>query len=84
MSYDDQKKDHFSIDPASVAATRAELLKIVRGNSIAEAAVEGFSDWEAVEAMERLLTVATSETSSMRKEGSIDSRLREAFGLTEG
>lgn len=78
-SHGEERKDRFSIDPASVAATRAELQEIVRGNAIAEAAVEGFNDWEVIEAMERLVAVATSETAAINEERSIN----RAFGLTE-
>jgi hypothetical protein len=49
----------FSIDPQSVVVHRAELLEIVRGQPLAEAAVEGFSDWQVVAAMERLWAAAT-------------------------
>lgn len=62
MSHDEQKKNRFNIDPASVAAMRAELQGIVQGNPIGEAAVDGFNDWQVIEAMERLWTAATSET----------------------
>lgn len=46
------------IDAASVATARRELRSLVRGNPIAEAAVAGFSDWEAVQALERMWSVA--------------------------
>ena len=46
------------IDAASVATARRELRSLVRGNQIAEAAVAGFSDWEAVQALERMWSVA--------------------------
>jgi|SoimicmetaTmtLPB_FD_contig_31_94365_length_334_multi_3_in_0_out_0_1 hypothetical protein len=45
------------IDPESVRQSRRELAQIVRGNPIAEAALEGFSDWEVVEALERMWAV---------------------------
>jgi hypothetical protein len=45
------------IDPESVRVARRALAEIVRGNPIAEAALEGFSDWEAVEALERIWAV---------------------------
>jgi hypothetical protein len=51
---DRHKAARFSIDPEGVAKARAELCEIVRGVPIAEAAVEGFSDWQVIEAMERL------------------------------
>jgi hypothetical protein len=46
--------NRFSIDPKSVAKARAELREIVKGIPVAEAAVAGFSDWQAIEALERL------------------------------
>lgn len=57
----DQGGIRFGIDPESVAAMRAELQEIVRGTPIAEAAVEGFSDWQVIEAMERLWAAGTSD-----------------------
>ena len=49
-----RKAAKFSIDAESVAEARAELHNIVQGSPIAEAAVEGFNDWQVIEAMERL------------------------------
>jgi hypothetical protein len=54
MDADHGKAAQFSIDPESVASARAELREIVKGIPIAEAAAEGFNDWQAIEAMERL------------------------------
>ncbi len=54
MDADRRKAARFSIAPESVAQARAELREIVKGIPIAEAAVEGFNDWQAIEAMERL------------------------------
>jgi hypothetical protein len=54
MNASSHEQSRFAIDPQSVAAARAELAEVVRGIPIAEAALEGFSDWEVVEAMERL------------------------------
>jgi hypothetical protein len=54
MDAERRKAARFSIDPESVAEARAELREIVKGIPVAEAAVEGFSDWQAIEAMERL------------------------------
>ena len=53
-----EKPVQLSIDAESVAAARKELQAITRGNPLAEAAVAGFSDWEAVEALERMWAVA--------------------------
>ena len=47
--------ERLSIDPRSVAAAREELRAMVRGVPIGEAAVAGFSDWQVIEAIERLL-----------------------------
>ncbi len=58
MSNGSEKPVQLNIDAASVAVARRELKEIVRGNPIAEAAVEGFSDWEAIEALERMWAVA--------------------------
>jgi hypothetical protein len=55
---DGQQQPRFSIDPKSVAQARADLQAIVKGIPIAEAAVEGFSDWEAIEGLERLWAAA--------------------------
>jgi hypothetical protein len=57
MSADDHKRMQLRIDPESVRQSRRELAQIVRGNPIAEAALEGFSDWEVVEALERMWAV---------------------------
>ena len=57
MSDDDRKHMQLRIDPESVRQSRRELAQIVRGNPIAEAALEGFSDWEVVEALERMWAV---------------------------
>ncbi len=48
------KHSRFGIDPKSVAKARAELRAIVKGVPVAEAALAGFSDWQAIEALERL------------------------------
>jgi hypothetical protein len=53
----DRKPGQLPIDPESVRVARQTLADIVRGNPIAEAALEGFSDWEAIEALERLWAV---------------------------
>jgi hypothetical protein len=53
----DRKPGQLPIDPESVRVARRTLADIVRGNPIAEAALEGFSDWEAIEALERLWAV---------------------------
>lgn len=47
-------KLRLEIDPASVRAARSELRRIASCSPIAAAAVEGLSDWQAIEAMERL------------------------------
>ncbi len=65
------ERAHFSIDPESVAAARAELREIVQGAPIAEAAVEGFSDWQVIEAMERFWAVAISEIDAKVVHGAI-------------
>lgn len=52
-------RDRFEIEPAAVADYRAQLAEMVRGVPVAEAAVEGFSDWQVVEAMERLWAAGT-------------------------
>jgi hypothetical protein len=57
MSHGDRKHLQLRIDPESVRQSRRELEQIVRGNPIAEAALEGFSDWEVVEALERMWAV---------------------------
>lgn len=54
MDADRRKAARFNIDAESVAKARAELREIVKSTPIAEAAVEGFNDWQAIEAMERL------------------------------
>lgn len=54
MDADRRKAARFSIDAESVAKARSELREIVKGIPLAEAAVEGFNDWQAIEAMERL------------------------------
>jgi hypothetical protein len=54
-----------SIDPESVEATRSELEEIVRGTPIAEDAVDGFSDWQAIESMERLWAAAQPDASDV-------------------
>ncbi|MCW2988892.1 MAG: hypothetical protein JWM24_1830 [Solirubrobacterales bacterium] len=61
MTGDPPNSLRLSVDPQSVAAARADLRAMVRGNPIAEAAVEGFNDWEVIEAMERLWGAATSD-----------------------
>jgi hypothetical protein len=53
MCDSDRKPVQLRIDPESVRHARRTLAGIVRGNPIAEAALEGFSDWEVVEALER-------------------------------
>lgn len=54
-----------SIEPDSAAAARAELREMVRGVPIAEAAVEGFNDWQVIEATERLCTQPCSPAASV-------------------
>lgn len=54
MDADRRRAARFSIDPGSVAEARAELREIVKGVPVAEAAVEGFNEWQVIEAMERL------------------------------
>jgi hypothetical protein len=49
-----ETNEHFNIDPESVATARAQLLEMARGMPVAEAAVEGFTEWQVIEAMERL------------------------------
>jgi hypothetical protein len=46
------------IEPETVVQVRRALAEMVRGNPIGEAAVAGFSDWEAIEAFERMWAVA--------------------------
>lgn len=53
--------DRLEIDAESVAQYRQELREMVRGNALGEAALEGFSNWEVVEAFERMLTVASPQ-----------------------
>jgi hypothetical protein len=57
MRDSDRKPVQLRIDPESVRHARRTLAEIVRGNPIAEAALEGFSDWEVVEALERMWAV---------------------------
>ncbi|MGB7588687.1 MAG: hypothetical protein WBM00_08265 [Solirubrobacterales bacterium] len=59
MGHGQQKTERFSIDAESVAAYRAELQKMAHGQPLAEAALEGFSDWQVIEAMERLWAAGT-------------------------
>ena len=47
-------KLRLDIDPTSVRAARSELRRIASGSPIAAARAEGLSDWQAIEAMERL------------------------------
>jgi hypothetical protein len=58
---DNADKVRLSIAPRSVAEARAQLRAIVRGIPLAEAAVEGFSDWQVIEAVERCWAGATTE-----------------------
>ncbi len=67
-----QTSVQLGIDPASVAGARRELRKMARGNPVAEAAVEGFSDWESVRALERMWSVALEDESA--KAGREESR----------
>lgn len=62
----EHRSARFGIDPESVTASRAQLREIVRGTPIAEAAVEGFSDWQVIEMMERLWAVGTSESEPLK------------------
>jgi hypothetical protein len=48
----------FAIDAKSVAGYREQLKAMAHGMAVAEAAIDGFSDWQVVEAMERLWAVA--------------------------
>jgi hypothetical protein len=48
------------VDAESMKRHREELTEIVKGNAIAEAAVEGMTDWEVVAALERLWAVGIS------------------------
>ena len=57
-----RRVDRFSIDPTSVADYRVQLREMARGVPIAEAAVEGFTDWQGVVAMERLWAAGTTCT----------------------
>jgi hypothetical protein len=50
----------FSIDAKAVAAYRVQLRKMAKGFPIAEAAVDGYSDWQVVEAMERMWAAGTA------------------------
>jgi hypothetical protein len=50
----------FSIDPIAVAAYRVQLREMARGVPIAEAAIDGYSDWQVVEAMERTWAAGTA------------------------
>jgi hypothetical protein len=47
-------EQRFSIDYKAIAAYREQLRAMCRGVPLAEAAVADFSDWEVVEAIERL------------------------------
>jgi hypothetical protein len=53
------RKVRFAIDADNVAVYRAQLKAMTHGTPIAEAAIDGFSDWQVVEAMERMWSVAT-------------------------
>jgi hypothetical protein len=53
-----RREDRFSIDPTSVADYRVQLREMARGVPTVEAAIEGFSDWQVVVAMERLWAAA--------------------------
>jgi hypothetical protein len=54
-------KPKLKIDEASVRARREELAAIVKGSKLGEAAVEGMTDWEVIESLERLWEVGTSD-----------------------
>lgn len=54
MSSHSDNRLRLGISPKSVKAARAELKKIVNGIPAAEAAVDGFNDWQVIEATERL------------------------------
>jgi hypothetical protein len=55
------RSERFGIDPESLASYRAELRLMAAGSPIAEAAIEGYNDWQVVEAMERLWAVGTAD-----------------------
>lgn len=64
MDANRRKAARLSIDQESVTDVRAELREIVKGIPLAEAAVEGFNDWQAIEAMERLRAAKPMRPSS--------------------
>jgi hypothetical protein len=47
-------RQRFSLDPDSVAGYREQLRAMAAGIPFAEAAIEGFSDWQVLRAIERL------------------------------
>jgi hypothetical protein len=53
--------DQLSIDPETVAAARAQLRAMAEGIPVAEAAVDGYTDWQVIEAIERLWTAGVSD-----------------------
>ena len=52
------KEGRFSIDPEAIADYRKQLRTMAQGSPIAEAAVGGYSDWQVIEAMERMWAAA--------------------------
>jgi hypothetical protein len=51
----------FAIDANSVVGYREQLKAMAQGVPPAEAAIDGFSDWQVVEAMERMWAVAAMD-----------------------
>jgi hypothetical protein len=47
-------RQRFSLDPDAIAEYREQLRAMAAGIPIAEAAIEGFSDWQVIGAIERL------------------------------
>jgi hypothetical protein len=63
------------IEPESVVQVRRALAEMVRGNPTGEAAVAGFTDWEAILAFERIWAVAIGDDQAAdRREPPTDRR----------
>lgn len=73
----EHKGGRVAIDPVSVAMAREQLRAMARGMPIAEAAVEGFSDWQVIEALERIWTVGTAQMEKDTESGQGPSLLQD-------
>jgi predicted membrane GTPase involved in stress response len=69
----------FAIDADSVAGYREQLKAMTHGVPVAEAAVDGFSDWQVVEVMERMWAVAVGADEDDSPEGGAANQLTPTF-----